>query len=235
MMSTHTWTPIWSCLDASAKNLIWGRSGTSAASVALEAQDRDLRSPDFTRKSWRYVASRHRDFLGAVHRISDHPAGDRAADLLAPQLLAGRRINRIKIAAHVAEEHNASGGRRHCAHDRIIGLQPPLPHTRVGVDGVKPSRPDAVGARELSELVERIPGLLSRPRLPKRVGRNFLPGLQLNCCAPVDVTGENEIGQRIVGRAVPFPPAASARTKVDVFVGSKWLFRVLDSRHGRPV
>src|SRR5271156_3782616 len=155
-MSTHTWTPIWSCLDASAKNLIWGRSGTSAASVALEAQDRDLRSPDFGRHSGRYVAGRHRDFLGAVHRISDHPAADRAADLLAPQLLAGRRVNCIEIAAQVTKEHQAPSGRRHSAHDRVIGLQPPLPYTSVGVDRVKPSRPVTVGARELSELVERI-------------------------------------------------------------------------------
>src|SRR5277367_1885539 len=214
MMSTHTWTPIWSCLDASAKNLIWGRSGTSAASVALEAQDRDLRSPDFGRHSGRYVAGRHRDFLAAVHCISDHPAADRAADLLAPQLLAGLRIKRIEIAAHVAEEHKASGGRRHGAEDRVVGLQPPLPDPRVGVDGVKPSRPDAVGTTELSELVERIPGLLSRPRLPERVGRNFFPGLHPDCDAPVDLTGEDEIGQRVVGRAVPFLPAPGARTKV---------------------
>src|SRR5271169_1334243 len=85
---------------------------------AVEPEDRDLRSPDFTRKSGRYVASRHRDFLGAVHCISDHPAGDRAADLLTPQLVAGYRIKRIEIAAHVAEEHKAAGRRRHAAEDR---------------------------------------------------------------------------------------------------------------------
>src|SRR5208282_5395934 len=72
---------------------------------ALETEDRDLRSPNFGRHGGRYVAGRHRDFLGAVHCISDHPAADRAADLLAPQLLTRRRIKRIKIAAHVAEEH----------------------------------------------------------------------------------------------------------------------------------
>src|SRR5271169_3505055 len=218
MMSTHTWTPIWSCLDASAKNLIWGRSGTSAASVALEAQDRDLRSPDFGRQSGRYVAGRDRDFLGAVHCISDHPAADRAADLLAPQLLAGLRIKRIEIAAHVAEEHKAPRGWRHGAHDRVIGLQPPLPHTRVGVDGVNPSRPEAVGATERSKRVERIEGLLSRPRLPERGGRNFFSGLQLHRRAPVDFTGEDEVIQRVVGRAVTFPAARGARTKVDVLV-----------------
>src|ERR1700756_1697626 len=125
---------------------------------ALDAEDCDLRSPDFGRKGGRYVTGRHRDLLRAVHRISDHAATDRAADLLAPQLLAGRRVNCIEIAARVAKEHKAPSGRRHAAQDRIIGLQPPLPHPCVGVDRVKPSRPDAVGARELSELVERIEG-----------------------------------------------------------------------------
>src|SRR5262245_53938909 len=86
-------------------------SWSLAIRVAFDAQDRDLRSPDFGRKGGRYVAGRHRDFLGAVHRVSDHPATDRAADLLAPQLLAGRRVKRIEIAAHVAKEHKAPGGR----------------------------------------------------------------------------------------------------------------------------
>src|SRR5215469_11289462 len=40
----------------------------------------------------RYVAGRHRDFLRAVHRVSDHPAADCTVDLLAPQLVAGRRV-----------------------------------------------------------------------------------------------------------------------------------------------
>src|SRR5215831_4048967 len=89
-----------------------------AIRVAFDAQDRDLRSPDFGRKGGRYVAGRDRDFLGAVHHKSDHPAADRAADLLAPQLLAGCRVKRIEIAAGVAEEHKASSGRRHGAEDR---------------------------------------------------------------------------------------------------------------------
>src|ERR1700740_3352338 len=72
---------------------------------ALEAEDSDLRSPDFGRKGGRYVAGRHRDFLGAVHRVSDHPAADRAADLLAPQLLAGRRVDCIEIGAQVNEDN----------------------------------------------------------------------------------------------------------------------------------
>ena len=207
----------------------------SAVSAALETEDSDLRSPDFNRKSGGNVAGRHRDFLRAVGCISDHSAGDRAADLLTPQLLAGGGVERIKVAAHVAKEHEASGGRRHGAQDRVIGLQPPLPHPRVGVDGVKPSRPDAVGARELSEHVERIEGLLSRPRLPDRGRYDFVPGLQLHRRAPVDVAGEDEIGHRVVGRAVPFLAAPGAGTKMDVLLGRKGLFHILDSRHRRPV
>src|SRR5580704_8760570 len=122
-----------------------------AIRVAFDAEDCDLRPPDFGRKGGSYVAGRHRNFLSAVHRVGDHPAADRAADLLAPELLAGRRVNCIEIAAQVTEEHKAPGGRRHSAHDRIIGLQPPLPDTSVGVGCVKPSRPVTVCARELSE------------------------------------------------------------------------------------
>jgi len=78
-----------------------------AIRVAFDAKDRDLGSPDFGRKGGRHVAGRHRDFLRAVHCVSDHAATDRAADLLAPQLLAGRRLKRIEIAAHIAKEHQA--------------------------------------------------------------------------------------------------------------------------------
>src|ERR1700753_3280109 len=89
------------------------------ALVALETEDRDLRSPDFGRKSRGYVAGHNRDVLCAVHGVSDHAATDRAADLLAPQLLAGHRVKRIEIAAHVAKEHKAPRGRRHATQDRI--------------------------------------------------------------------------------------------------------------------
>src|SRR5215475_83691 len=197
-----------------------------AIRVAFDAQDRYFRSPDFGWKGGRYVAGRHRDFLSAVHRVCDHPAADRAADLLSPQFLAGCRLNRIEIAARVAKQNKAPSGWRHAAQDRIIGLQPPLPRPRVGVGGVKPARPDSVGARELSELVERIEGLLSRPRLPERGSRNFFPGLQPDSGAPFDVGSEDEVGQRVVGRAVPFLPAPRARAKVDVFVDSEGLFRI---------
>src|SRR6267142_2123441 len=192
-----------------------GAAPPSAASVALETEDSDLRSPDFNRESGGNVAGCHRDFLRAVGCISDHSATNRAADLLAPQLLAGRRVKRIEIAAHVAKEHKAPRGRRHGAHDRIIGLQPPLPHPRVGVDGVKPSAPISVRAGKSAEYVGRIESPLSRPELPGRRRDDFLCGLQLHCGAPVDVAGEDEIGQRVVARAVPFPPLATP--------GQKWM------------
>src|SRR5215813_345210 len=198
----------------------------SLLTLVFDAQDCDFRSPDFGRKGGRYVAGRHGDFLGAVYGVSDHPTTDRAADLLAKQLLAGCGVNCVEIAARVAKEHKAPGSRRHAAQDRVIGLQPPLPHPCVGVHGVKPSRPHAVGARELSELVERIEGLLSCPWLSERGSRNFFPGLQLHRHAPVDGAGEDEIGQRVVARAVPFLPTRGARTKMDVFVDSEGLFRI---------
>ena len=100
---------------------------------------------------------------------------------------------------------------------------------------MKPSRPDAVGTRELSKHVGRIERLLSRPQLPEWDRRNFFPGLQLHRRAPLGLAGEDEIGQRVVGRAVPFLPARGARTKMDVFVDSEGLFHILDSRHRCPV
>ena len=60
-------------------------------------------------------AGRHRNFLRTVRGIGDHTAADRAADLLAPQLLAVGGIERIEVAAQIAEEHDAAGRRRHAA------------------------------------------------------------------------------------------------------------------------
>src|SRR6516225_4726871 len=204
-------------------------------SPTLDAEDRDLGAADLNGEGGGYVAGRYRDLLHAVYGISDHPAGDRAADLLTPQLLAIGGVDRIKVAAGVAKEHEASGGRSHGAEDRVIRLQPPLPDTRVGVDGVQPSGPVVVGARERSELVERIDGLLCRPRLSERGRHNFFPGLQSHRRAPVDVAGENQIGARIVGRAVPFLAASGAWAKMDILVGRKRLLDILDCRHRRLV
>src|SRR5450631_244000 len=184
--------------------------GSLPGPVALETQNGDLRFADVGRHGRRNVAGRHGNLLRAVGRIGDHSAADRAADLLTPQLLAGGGVERIEVAAHVAKEHEASGSRRHGAEDRIIGLQSPLPYARVVIDGVKPSRPDTVGARELSHQIKWIQGLLCDPRLPDRGRQDFVPGLQLHRRAPVDVAGEDEIGHGVVRRAVPFLPAPGA-------------------------
>jgi hypothetical protein len=76
-----------------------------APGVTLNPEDRDLRSPDFGRYGGRYVAGRHRNFLGAVHRVSDHSAADRAADLLTPELLPVGGVNGIEVATYIAKEY----------------------------------------------------------------------------------------------------------------------------------
>ena len=81
------------------------------------------------------------NFLGSIHRVGDDATRNRAADLLTPQFLAIGGIQRIEVAAHIAEKHDASGGWGHTALDRIVGFQPPLPGARVGIDCVDPSSP----------------------------------------------------------------------------------------------
>ena len=101
----------------------------------------DLRWPGEVRK-----AGRHGNLLRTVRGIGDHAAADRAAEILAPKFLAGGGIERIEVAAHVAEEHDAAGRRSHAADDRVVRLQAPLPDAGVGVDGVDPPSPVSVRA-----------------------------------------------------------------------------------------
>ena len=86
-------------------------------------------------------ADRHGDLLRTARGIGDHAAADRAAEMLAPKFLPIGGIERIEVAAHIAEEHDAAGRRSHAADDRVVGLQAPFPDAGVGVDGVDPSRP----------------------------------------------------------------------------------------------
>ena len=45
--------------------------------------------------------------------VGDDAAADGTANLLAPQFVASISVERVEIAAHVAEEHDAAGRRRH--------------------------------------------------------------------------------------------------------------------------
>ena len=76
--------------------------------LTLDAQYLDLGSNDLCWPGRACEARRHRDLLRAVRHVGNHAACDRAAELLAPKFLAGGGVERVEIAADVAEEHDAS-------------------------------------------------------------------------------------------------------------------------------
>src|SRR5262249_21246389 len=86
--------------------------------------------------------------------------------LLAPQFRAGGSIDCIEVAAGITEEHESACGRCHGSDDRVVGPDPPLPFTRVSVDGVQPSAPVTVGAGERAERIRRVEAAFPRPELP---------------------------------------------------------------------
>src|SRR5271154_2941927 len=103
--------------------------------TTLKAQDFDFGGHDFRWPCEIGKSARHGNFLRTVHRIGDHSAADRSAELLAPKFLAVGSIKRIEVAANIAEEYDASGRRRHTAKNRVVRLQTPLPDASVGVGG----------------------------------------------------------------------------------------------------
>src|SRR5262245_55084948 len=78
---TSETSPGWQGKDMAASSLARGRA-------ALEAQHHDLGLDDLRRPREVREARRHGDLLRAVHRVGDHAAADRAAEILAPQFLA---------------------------------------------------------------------------------------------------------------------------------------------------
>src|SRR5262249_14922832 len=84
----------------------WQGKDMAASSLArgwgsvVEAQHHDLGLTDLRRPGEVREARRHRDLLCAVHRVGDHAAADRAAEILGPEFLAAGGIERIEVAAH---------------------------------------------------------------------------------------------------------------------------------------
>src|SRR5205823_2396938 len=130
-------------------------------------------------------------------------------DLIAPELAARIRVERVEIAAHVAEEDNAAGGRYNAALDGIIGLRAPTPFSSIRVDGVEPSRPIEHGIR-LTPHVKRIDRILARPRRVFRRLFGYLDGIDPDGCAPLNFADYDEIVLRVVCRPVPFGTADGA-------------------------
>src|SRR6516165_7546377 len=76
------------------------------------------------------------DLLCPVDSIGNDAAANRTADILTPQFAPVCGVKHVEIPAHVAEENDASCGRRHAALNGIIRLCSPSPSARIGVDGV---------------------------------------------------------------------------------------------------
>src|SRR5262245_42929858 len=110
-------------------------SSLTRGGAGVEAQHHDLGRDDLCRPGDVREAGRHRHLLRTVRRVGDHAAADRAAEILAPQLLAAGGIESIEVAADIAEEHDPARRRSHAAEDRVVGLQAPIPGAGVGVEG----------------------------------------------------------------------------------------------------
>jgi hypothetical protein len=87
-------------------------------------------------------------------------------EILAPELLAVGGVERIEVAANIAEEHDAPGRRSHAADDRAVRLHAPLPDAAVGVDGIDPSGPVSVRTAHSAERPKRVPSRHPGPWLP---------------------------------------------------------------------
>src|SRR6516225_10016185 len=155
------------------------------------------------------ASGRGGDALALRRLKGDNSAADRATDLVAPELAASIGVERIEIAAQIAEEDNAAGCRYYSALNGIIGLRAPTPFSLVRVDGVEPSRPIEHGIR-LAPHVVRIDRILGRPgRVFRRLFGN-LDGIDPYGCAPLNLTDHDEIVLRVVCRPVPFGTADGA-------------------------
>src|ERR1700730_8142723 len=106
--------------SASSDRVSPRKSGLSARGGAVEAQHFDLGGHDLRWPGEHRKAARHGNFLRTVRGIGNHTAGDRAAELLAPKFLAVGGIERIEVAAQIAEEHDPAGRRSHSADDRVV-------------------------------------------------------------------------------------------------------------------
>src|SRR5262245_24205938 len=112
-------------------------------------------------------ASGHRDPLRAICRVRDHTPANCAVKRLAPKLLSGGRVERVEVAANIAEEQQAAGRWRPTPEDRVVGSKTPLPHACVRVRCVHPAAPMSIGLGAFTEHPEGIERRHPRPGFPK--------------------------------------------------------------------
>jgi hypothetical protein len=73
--------------------------------------------------------------------IGDDAAANGSARFMAPQFMPVIGVERKKIAAHVAEKHDAAGGRRHAGLDRNWSSPATVTGRAVGVNRIDPAGP----------------------------------------------------------------------------------------------
>src|SRR5262249_51303456 len=154
------------------------------------------------------------DLLCPIDRIGNDAAANRAAEVLAPQFAPVCCVKHVEISTHVAEENDTARRRRHAALNGIIRLCPPSPSARVGIDGVRPTRPVKSRVR-LTPGVERVDRCFAGPWLAGRDGGDFLGRHERNGGAPFNLADENEVQLGIVSGTVPLGAANRAGTEVD--------------------
>src|SRR6516162_7617521 len=174
------------------------------------------------------------DLLRPIDGIGNDAAANRTADILAPQFAPVCGVKHVKIPAHVAEENDASRGRRHAALNGIIRLCSPSPSARIGVDGVSPTCPVKSRVR-LTPRVERVDRRLAGPRFAGLDGGDFFGRLKRNGGAPLDLADKNEVQLRVVSGTVPLGAANRARTEVDGLADYKRRVLVLHPGDRQPV
>src|SRR6516225_8070843 len=80
----------------------------------VDTQHHDLGGPD---DCWPHDMRKpgcYSYFLSTVRHVGNHTTADCAVKRFAPELLSGRRVQRVKIAAHVAEEQHTARRWRPC-------------------------------------------------------------------------------------------------------------------------
>src|SRR5215831_7342230 len=199
----------------------------------VEAEHDDLGVHGFRGPGEHRKPPRHGHLLRAARGIGDHATAERTAELLPPQLLARGGIERVEVAADIAEEHDPTGGGRHAGDDRIVGLDAPLPDAGVGVDGVNPTGPRA--NFQVAECPERVPRRHTRPWLSDGDPAQLIDVLRPYDVAQLDLAYEDEVGLRNVGGAVPLRASRRPRAETDGLAVRGSFLHVLDPGHRHAV
>ncbi len=150
------------------------------------------------------------------------------------QLLPGRSVVSIEVAADIAEKDNAASRRCPATKNGEVGLYAPLPLACFRLTGVQPAGPFARRVI-FPPNVQRIFRLHTRPDITVLYGFYLRAGLRDDREAMLHLTGEHQVVLRIVSGAVPFSAANRARADVFLLVGGETRVRILHASDGNLV